>query len=131
MGKPLCSNRKIWNTNAKMESLDLVPEAICLIDRDDFTIQHANSRFCCTVAPLSKFRGLDFLQNFISKEDQSRFQEVLRQVIGSQVLSCGETAMMMNSSANRNIAMLQDMCPDPCLQTYMIQSCSTLTIGPR
>ena len=65
--------------------MDLVPEAICLIDRTDLSIQSANSKFCSTVASLSKFRGLKFLENFISKEDQSRFGVAIDRLIELQV----------------------------------------------
>ena len=59
---------------------NLVPEAVCIVDKVDLSIKRANSKFSCTIAPLSKFKGLNFLENFIGKEEHSRFQVAVTRV---------------------------------------------------
>ena len=59
---------------------NLVPEAVCIIDKTNFLITEANSKFSCAIAPLSTFRGLNFLENFIGKEDQIRFKVAISKV---------------------------------------------------
>jgi hypothetical protein len=61
-------------------AFDLVPEAICIVNKDTLAIMHANSMFSSTIAPLSKFKGLNFLEDFVAKEEHSRFQLALNQV---------------------------------------------------
>jgi hypothetical protein len=65
--------------------MDLVPEAICLIDKATLSVQSANSKFCKTVAPITRFKGIDFLENFISKEDHDRFRVGIDRVLDLKV----------------------------------------------
>ena len=59
---------------------NLLPEAVCIIDNLDLSMKAANLKFSCTIAPISKFKGLNFLENFIGKEEHSRFQVALARV---------------------------------------------------
>ena len=62
-------------------TFDLVPEAICLIDRATLSVQAANSKFSRAIAPISRFKGLDFLENFVTKEDHERFHVGIKRVL--------------------------------------------------
>ncbi len=66
--------------------LDLVPEAICLLDKSTLSIQSANSKFCTAIAPISRFKGLAFMENFVSKEDHTRFRIGIDRALGLKVL---------------------------------------------
>lgn len=64
---------------------DIIPEAICLLDVSTCSLQYANAKFCSTVADSSKFKGLPFLENFISREDHSRFEVAIKLVASLRV----------------------------------------------
>ncbi len=66
--------------------MDLVPEAICLVDKATLSVQSANSKFCRAIAPITRFKGLDFLENFVTKEDHERFRVGIDRVLELKVL---------------------------------------------
>ncbi len=67
-------------------NFDLIPEAICFIDKATLSVQSANSKFSKTVAPINRFKGLDFLVNFVSKEDHARFRVGIDRVLELKVI---------------------------------------------
>ena len=66
-------------------SFDLLPEAICLLDEPTLSIKEANSKFCRTIADVSRFKGLSFLENFVAHEDHARFRVALNRLKESKV----------------------------------------------
>jgi hypothetical protein len=65
---------------------DLLPETVCVLEKGSYCIQDANARFSAIIAPLSKFKGLNFLENFIAKEEHARFEVALNRVQVAQII---------------------------------------------
>jgi hypothetical protein len=78
-----------------MKALDSVPEAICLIDQATLSIQSANSKFCRAIAPICRFKGLAFLENFVSKEDHARFRGGINRVLELKVVVFNVSALLL------------------------------------
>jgi hypothetical protein len=135
-------------------NFDLVPEAICFIDKATLSMQHANSKFCKTVAPINKFKGLDFLENFVSKEDHARFHVGIERVLELEVLFRNNFRDLFyriskriceNGSFRGLKSSLQETKngieeadrtsdstdTDPWKQTPVIRDCNTLALGSR
>lgn len=61
-----------------MLDLDDFPDAVCILDPNTYTVQDTNRRFLHNISSIAT--GLPFVDNFIGKEDQTRFRVALEQV---------------------------------------------------
>ena len=71
--------------SVQMDVLDWLPEDVCLIERCSYVIKHANAKFSKTVGPLSTLKGLEFVANLVSRNDQARFSLALERAVEIQV----------------------------------------------
>ena len=119
-------------------NFNLVPEAVCIIDKADLSIKEANCKFSCTIAPITKFKGLNFLENFIRKEEHSRFQVALGSV---QVAFTKDNILKFCISElicflpcwqeEKNPVNHESQDEDPWRNTPIIHDCQTLVLGSR
>ncbi|KAG5188484.1 hypothetical protein JKP88DRAFT_243475 [Tribonema minus] len=61
----------------KFSFFDLVPECVVILDGDTGIVLDANARFAAHVAPLSRVKGMSFVQNFINPDEATRFNVAL------------------------------------------------------
>jgi hypothetical protein len=61
-------------------SWNLLPDAACVLSAETCQVVAANRRFEKAIAPLSKISQLNFVENFVSKEDKARFKLALQRL---------------------------------------------------
>jgi hypothetical protein len=120
--------------------MDLVAEAICFVDKATLSVQSANSKFCRAIAPISRFKGLDFLENFVSKEDHERFRVGIARVLELKVLFTLFASVFVflkpyfqetRNGWDEEIRNSDSTDAEHWRQTPVIRDCHTLVLGSR
>jgi PAS domain S-box-containing protein len=105
-------------SQAIASALELVPEAVAVLDAKTGKILRGNKRFCRSICNVAASDSLPFVENFIGTEDRERFE-----------VAIGRAREVAGKEPDSSSAATAESDMDDWLATPVVRDCDTLAAG--